>query len=245
MYGLPGDINEAAEMCANNHAEYRDWGWHDRPEKSEDVFIFHLLNRDSGCLDRANDKTIQSRLLEVDTHEEESEGVYWWTERHGHWAVGWCEPIVVRVYNHNREITAAFKELYECLNELDEYPCLNEELWSEMESEELWEAWSNYIWSELQRDIENELEIEDFEEFFRKQYVIHDKYTPETIEQDAYEIMHDQGLYEHHDDGPYVQTDKLMRAVIDFYPQLSMSKEDALTVHIGKSIPDMPGLKGI
>ena len=25
-----------------------NWSWHDRPEKSEDVFIFHLLNRDSG-----------------------------------------------------------------------------------------------------------------------------------------------------------------------------------------------------
>ena len=48
MYGLPGDIVEAAEMCANNHKEYTDWAWHDRPGKSEDVFIFHLLNRDSG-----------------------------------------------------------------------------------------------------------------------------------------------------------------------------------------------------
>ena len=34
-----------------------------------------------------------------------------------------------------------------------------------------------------------------------------------------------------------------VRAVIDHYPQLSMSKKDARIVHIGKSIPDMPGLE--
>ena len=54
-----------------------------------------------------------------------------------HWAVGWSEQVLVRVYDDEGNITPAFEETLEFHHSLADYPCLDDTLMSKIEHEEL------------------------------------------------------------------------------------------------------------
>jgi hypothetical protein len=63
------------------------------------------------------------------------------TERFSHWAVGWCDYLLV-----NPECKDAVALADKILDKLDDYPVVNEEHWSNLETEE-----ANQVWKDCYR----------------------------------------------------------------------------------------------
>lgn len=125
----------AAEL-AGNHRKFASFGWHNRPENDEQYGIVYMTNRDADLLTQSNWETAL-KLLEEYLEADEPDI---WTEVHNHWAVGWVEGFVVRVYDDSGEITPAANALNELREQLEDYPVLDEEDWSQREFDAQHEA---------------------------------------------------------------------------------------------------------
>lgn len=123
----------------------------EHPEFGRSGFSTH---RDADVTNRSNWKAIQEIIKEKypDTD--------WKIIGSNHWAVGWCEELLVRVLiNPDLEydelfdednITPIFKELMDIMHELTcQYPILNESIYYEMEYQEILEniQWQLPNWS--------------------------------------------------------------------------------------------------
>jgi hypothetical protein len=150
------ELEEAAAQAVGNWIEYRDFGWPDAPDPRYWTRI-ELSHRDSGVLDQSNAAAIESALDEVDP-----DGKDHWTGSASHWAVGYTNTLIVRVYadgtnelygkgtGHgplgmpsSEDITPAFRALWECAQALADYPILDDEDYSRREHEDAIETLEN------------------------------------------------------------------------------------------------------
>src|SRR5690606_28049681 len=102
------ELQQFAEKLAGNWKKFNSFGWYNKPDDAEDYAIVYLNNRDSTLLEESNAHSIREELkpfLEADEPD-----VY--EERHSHWACGWVDALVIRVYKENEDgdktITDAF-----------------------------------------------------------------------------------------------------------------------------------------
>jgi hypothetical protein len=121
------DDMEAAHAMAGNHRKWKDFGWYNRPADDANWAIFNFETRDSDALTRSNAIVIQREFSERFPEPED-----WRVERHSHWAVGWVNALIVRVFNGN-DITPEAAHLINILRRLDDYPSLDDDLFSEIE----------------------------------------------------------------------------------------------------------------
>lgn len=124
---LPKDIDEAAKIAAGNWKNFESFGWSERPDDAENWCIFYTSNRDSELLEKSNEKAINKELEKFD------DDVF--LMRSSHWAYGYVDQTIIRVYK-NGEITDAFERLHELCMALSSYPVLDESDYSEMCYEE-------------------------------------------------------------------------------------------------------------
>jgi hypothetical protein len=121
---------DLAEKLVGNWQKFESFGWGGRPDENpENWTIVYTSNRDSGLLDKANEKVIEEIMGQFP----EDQVV---AERHGHWAVGHVDGYSIRVYEPDGSLTPAFKAWAEIQASLESYPILDEHIYSEME----WEA---------------------------------------------------------------------------------------------------------
>jgi hypothetical protein len=117
------DVISAAELSAGNHEHFDSWCWYSPPDNSEDYAIFYTSNRDSGLLDKSNEAVILEALKEfLEADEPEV-----WIERHNHFAVGFCDALVMKVLDDDRAPTAVFRKYAELMARLNDYPILDED----------------------------------------------------------------------------------------------------------------------
>lgn len=121
-------LQQRADDMAGNYLKFQSFGW-TAPEG--EWTVHYLYNRDSDTLDLSNGIVLATEL----GRDEFGDDVLF--ERHGHWAVGWLEAVVVRVRDDAGNITPAFAKLHELMGRLEEYPILDEDAYSEMEADEL------------------------------------------------------------------------------------------------------------
>lgn len=124
--------NKLADQAAGNWEKFESFCWHGEPDDGGACMHSGLAHRDSEALDRCNQNVIEKEF-------EHSPNA--WVERHNHWAVGWADVLVVRVYNSIGLITNAFRRWCAIQEQLEEYPILDEEALSEIEHNEAWEWW--------------------------------------------------------------------------------------------------------
>ncbi len=113
------NVEEAAKLCANNHAKFKDFGWSSEPKDSERYMLFYTSNRDSGIVAKSNEKVINEELLKFHTSV--------WEERHNHWACGYIDGLCIRVYlKDGKTISKAFRKLCELQQRLESCVALDE-----------------------------------------------------------------------------------------------------------------------
>src|SRR6266446_1809768 len=125
----------AAEL-ANNHAKFESFGWSTdaQPDDKENWAIIYLSNRDSGLADKSNEAVILKALAPWTGWHKDGDTVE--TISHNHWAVGYVDGILIRVYTYNKcflELTDAFRTYAELHMRLADYPLLDEDDYSERE----------------------------------------------------------------------------------------------------------------
>lgn len=101
------------------------WGDHG------DWVIALAIHRDSGALSRSNWRVMQKLLGAID-----ADALH--IERFSHWAVGWCDYLLVRP-----DAALVLAELMLLNERLDGYPVLDESDWSDEEQQEADETWRN------------------------------------------------------------------------------------------------------
>jgi len=120
-------IAEYAEKLANNWKKFDSFAW--SPPDNGTWGIYYTHNRDSTLLDESNHHS----LLEI-FEEELSNSEEFFIERHNHWAVGWVEGFVFKVYEDGtQKVTEVFEKLCEQLERLENYPLLDEDDYSKRE----------------------------------------------------------------------------------------------------------------
>jgi hypothetical protein len=98
-----------------------------------------MTHRDADALTASNYRVILKNMQERFPDDVD-------TLSSSHWAVGWCEQIMVRVINDDGTPTEAFAALLEWSGALAEYPVADEEDYCELEREEFLEALEYGLW---------------------------------------------------------------------------------------------------
>jgi len=119
-------VADMAKEAVGNWQRFQAFAWHARPDDAEGWTIVYTSNRDSGLLDKANEKVI-AQAMEPFLGDDAT------SESHNHWAVGYVDGYSIRVYNDKGEVTEAFRTWAELVLSMEDYPVLDEELYSEME----------------------------------------------------------------------------------------------------------------
>jgi hypothetical protein len=131
------NIEERAAAMADNHKNYKDFSWMDRP--SEGVWCLHYTHtRDSDRVERSNGAVIAAEM-----GKQSSDDVS--LEHHTHFAVGWVDGVAVRIYDNEGKVTKAFEKLHQLLSKIEDYPILDEDGYSSLENDELAEEMSQCI----------------------------------------------------------------------------------------------------
>ena len=141
---LNKDVETAAKQIAGNWRKFDSFGWSSdaQPENPEQWAIVNLSHRDSGILDKSNEATILDALSEFAGDSRDGATVE--TQRHGHWAVGHVNALVIRCVDDTGAPTAAFRVLHELAMSLADYSILDEDDHSRRECEAEDEGWSSY-----------------------------------------------------------------------------------------------------
>lgn len=121
-------VADMAEEAVGNWQRFESFGWHSAPDDAEAWAIVYTSNRDSGLLDKANEKAIAEAM-------EPFLGGDAKMESHNHWAVGYVDGYSIRVYDAKGEVTKAFSTWAELCLALEDYPVPDEDLYCEMEYE--------------------------------------------------------------------------------------------------------------
>lgn len=133
-------VQDLAKQLVGNWKKFESFGWHDRPDDCDDWCIVYIQNRDSGLCDLSNAHVIQESLS-VFLKKEDGDIQ---KEHHGHWAFGWVDGYVIRVYKPGtKEVTEAFRAYAVLKLRIDDYPLLDEDDHSRREYEAALEAISS------------------------------------------------------------------------------------------------------
>ena len=116
----------------DNYANWGDTDYHTH-------WPFIGQHRDSDSLDRSNFATAWEMIEPVSGDEEDA-----YIGSDSHFLVGWVEHIFVRVRGEDGQYTPAFRQAYEIVRKLADYPVLDEEHYSEVEYEEACEILRSY-----------------------------------------------------------------------------------------------------
>ncbi len=124
------DIEEAAHKAAGNWQRFESFVWFRDPEISDSKSwaVIYTLNRDSGLLDQSNASVIAQELAPF-TEGDDPDVVF---ESHSHWAVGHTDGFSIRVVRDG-EITDAFKQYHELVEQMGDYPILDDSDYSDRE----------------------------------------------------------------------------------------------------------------
>jgi hypothetical protein len=107
------------------------WGEHG------EWFIAYAMHRESDCLTRSNFRCIEKQLRALPAVKERAgDDSPIQIERFSHWAVGWCDYLII-----HPECKPAIELADAIIESLDGYPVVNEDDWSELESEEAQTVW--------------------------------------------------------------------------------------------------------
>ena len=102
-------------------------------------FIAAAQTRDSDCLERSNFRSFKQALNELQAVKDwQGEFTPVAVESFSHWAVGWCEYLLI-----DPECTEAVKLAEELRESLEDYPVLDEHDFSQLEQDEASETWRN------------------------------------------------------------------------------------------------------
>lgn len=122
-----GDVEAAAKLCAGNWQKFECFAWTGDPPNSHLYMIYNYSNRDSTLLTESNAAYIEKTLKKY-------QSVHF--ECHNHWAVGYVNAIVIKVYRKDEKtINEGFKKFCEIMAQLEEYPVLDETDYSNREYE--------------------------------------------------------------------------------------------------------------
>lgn len=105
-------LEEAAKEAVGNWSRKDSFMWWERPEHAEKWMHYTLYHRDSGLLDQSNGEYIAKALAKYPRQVIR--------QSHSHFAVGWLEVLVIKVYTSRGKITAAFRKLYELQQRMSE-----------------------------------------------------------------------------------------------------------------------------
>jgi len=131
-------VDKAKELAGNWRRFDRSNPWRDDIGDSnpDHWAIYSLAHRDSGLLDQSNQSAIEAALKPFAEADDPSVII----GRSGHWAVGWIDEAIIKVYEADGStVTPAFTALAGLLVSLDEYPILDEEDYSERELDATYE----------------------------------------------------------------------------------------------------------
>jgi hypothetical protein len=140
------DLGAAAKQLAGNWRDYDCFAW-SRGYDLDDAdkwCIWYTSSRDSGLLERSNEKAINERLRPF-SQGDEPDLVF---ETHSHWAVGYLDGFSLRVFRPDGTVTPAFQEFCCIKQALEAYPILNEQDYSDMEWQATLENYANEMWQE-------------------------------------------------------------------------------------------------
>jgi len=114
------NVEAAAEKAANNHSKFESFAWFGEPEDSEKWMLHTISHRDSTLLEESNADAIEKAMKEFDDDCH--------IEKHNHWAVGYVNTLVIRVYakRGKKKITKAFRKFCEIQDALQDYAVLDE-----------------------------------------------------------------------------------------------------------------------
>jgi hypothetical protein len=136
------DVGEAARALAGNWRRFEAFAWSAKPaDRPDDCAIVYLSHRDSDTVDESNHAMIVRALRPAIGWLNDGEMVE--TCRHGHYAVGHVDGIVLRCVDETGEPTWAFRKLYELAERLDVYPILDETDHSEREQIAADQTWQS------------------------------------------------------------------------------------------------------
>jgi hypothetical protein len=136
-------LEDAAKQAAGNWQKFECFCWFRESEidDPENWSINYTHHRDSGLLDQSNADQI-AKAMEPFTHGDDPDVVM---ESHDHWAVGHVDGFSIRVYRDG-EITPAFRQYHDLMEQLYGYPILDEEDYSRRESEATLDNISDAAW---------------------------------------------------------------------------------------------------
>jgi len=124
---ISGHVDDAAEVCAGNHRDFESFGWGSRPDDDENWMIVNVSSRDSGLVEESNAAVYERELHWNDEKKEHPFGDDVVSESHNHWACGYVNALVIRVY---KEGTKDITEAFECWHGLycaqSDYPLLDD-----------------------------------------------------------------------------------------------------------------------
>jgi len=187
---VPSDaLKQAATEAAGNHRKFDSFAWFDRPDDSHNWAIFYDHHRDARLAEQSNWEAMEKLMAPF--CEGDDPNAY--TESHNHWACGWVEGYVIRVYKEDGRISAAFQQYAAIMQKLEDYPLLDESDHSERELDATFENIKNNCPSDLNIDL------------------------PEDWESDVYDWLseNDPGELESCDDQGGYPSDEAMKAAIN------------------------------
>ena len=112
---------------AGNWRRFDSFIWYEQPEDAELWGIYHTHHRDSGLLEQSNAAALRTALSRFDQ-------TLVMFERFTHWAVGWIDAAVVRVFHPGSgKPSEAFEVLAKLVEQMGDYPILDESDYSERE----------------------------------------------------------------------------------------------------------------
>lgn len=158
-------IEEHASELADNWRRFPSFALSDPPEGVWACVYTH--NRDSDRLERSNAE-VYERELRPFMESEDSFDVR--PEHHKHFAVGWVDGFLIRVYDDAGQVTEAFKAYHRLKMRENDYPILDEERYSQMEAEELAEDFAEVVKSVARRyfvEVADDTMIERVDEWVR------------------------------------------------------------------------------
>ncbi len=162
---------DLAKQLVGNWKKFESFVWYDKPEEDSDNWtIVNTHHRDSGLLELSNAFVIHRRL------DKWPDDIRF--ERHNHYAVGWIECVVIKIYKNiiTKEVTDAFRAYCELYCAMENYSILDESHYSNMEYEAAIKAiedngvglisdvdipsdWPysvySWLWNNDQREVEN------------------------------------------------------------------------------------------
>jgi hypothetical protein len=128
------EIQDKAKEAAGNWMKFPDFLWDlsARPKDPENWCIIHTRTRDSEAIDRANARAVEGAMMPFTKGRNPTVRL----TRFNHWAVGWIDAVVVKVFLRNGKISPAFTKMFELNQRLTEYPVLDEQFLAEEERED-------------------------------------------------------------------------------------------------------------